>query len=50
MHGSLTMNQALVNAVLLLHWRAASSTEQSSQISNEVTSETTTLLPAPPVS
>lgn len=50
MHGSLTMTQALVNPKLFLYWRAASGTEQSSKISKEVTSETTALLPAPPVS
>lgn len=49
MHGSLTMNQALVKAALL-HWHAARSPEQCSHISSEVTSETTALLPAPPVS
>lgn len=49
MHGSLTMSQALVKAAFL-HWRAAHSPKQRSHISSEVTSETTALLPALPIS
>lgn len=45
MHGSLTMNQALVNAELLLYWRAAS--RHCTELSDEygVASETAALLP-----